>query len=159
MIYLLLSFTLGIFVVIMPILNSRYTTVIGTYKVSFNNYFYALITTIIISLVALYLQTESISQTLNELTTLYDVPLHYYIGGVLGAIIILLFNYFALHIQAFYIVILPLLGQMLMGFILDYIISQDFSPRKLLGFSIVCLGLVIYSGKTKLVNEKKAVTA
>lgn len=151
MIYIVLTFILGIFVVIMPVLNSRYSTVIGTYKVSFNNYFYALLMTLLISFMILFINTQSVSEIFRELTTLYQVPLYYYIGGVLGIIIILLFNYFALHIPAFYIVILPLLGQMLMGFILDYIISQDISLQKIVGFVIVCLGLVIYSG-----NQKKS---
>lgn len=156
--YIAIVFITGCFIAIMPILNGKFAGEIGTYKVSFNNYLFGFIMTVLFSLFV-FMNSGHFIASLNEnLLSTSGVPLHYYIGGLLGIAILLCFNFIAQHIPAFYVVIIPLVGQMLMGFVIDALKGQQLSYKNIAGVLLVIIGLMIYSRKTNTAskaNQKK----
>lgn len=145
MIYLI-PCLIGSFVVISPILNGRNAVRLGTLSASFYNYFSA--TFFAVSFSLLFMSTSG-DQDMQILKHLASMPPWAFLGGIIGAFVILLMNYFTVRIEAFYIVILPFLGQMLMGVVLDSIIGNSLSLRQILGIVVLLVGLVIVAIKKR----------
>lgn len=142
---------LGVLFIVAPILNGRNALSLGTFKASFFNYLSATLTAFIFLI--LFSNLESFKQ-------LPTIPPHYFLGGLIGCVIILLLNYFTTKIKAFYIVILPFMGQMTMGLILDYMIMGSFETKRILGLIIICFGLYLQSEKKEvklITSEDKSV--
>ncbi|MBF4695414.1 DMT family transporter [Fusibacter ferrireducens] len=137
---------LGVLFILAPILNGRNALALGTFKASFFNYLSATLTALICLM--LFSNLEYFKQ-------LPTIPPHYFLGGVIGCFVILLLNYFTTKIKAFYIVILPFMGQMTLGIILDYMFIGNFEIKSILGLSIICFGLYLQSEK----KEVKLITS
>lgn len=134
-IYLLAIF-IGFLVTVTPIMNGRNSLVLGTIKTSFYHYFFALVTGMILMLI------------LSPMVTgieLDNISIKYFMGGILGLSIIVMMNYYAVRIKAIHIAILPFLGQMTMGFFLDYLLFGNLDLKTILGMTVVILGLFIQS--------------
>ncbi|MDH8677647.1 DMT family transporter [Fusibacter bizertensis] len=141
----LFAISLGVLVTVVPIINGENTKQLGTFRVSLFHYFSAFIVGIMFYLV------------LNSSTPVYQlgqVPWHYYLGGVLGLSVILLMNYYSSRITALHISILPFLGQMTMGLILDYFLFNQLNFKTIIGLVIVLTGLYIQSSPTPLKVSK-----
>lgn len=139
-----LAVLIGVLVTVVPIMNGKNTQVLGTIRVSFFHYFAASIT----GVVFLWL-----TASLGEVTMLPDVPIHYFIGGLLGLSVILLMNYYSVRIKALHVAILPFLGQMTMGLALDYFLFDKLNVKTVIGLVIVLFGLYIQSEQKKKVVE------
>lgn len=70
-----------------------------------------------------------------------NVPIFYYIGGIIGIIVNFIFNKAIPNVSSVYLVILRFIGQLLMGCIIDYFYFHLFSLGKLLGLIFFGLGL------------------
>jgi len=141
----LMAMSIGILVTIVPIMNGANTKVLGTLKVSFYHYFAAFITGLF------FLFATASFQSFWKIS---NVPLYYFLGGILGLFVILLMNYYTVRIKALHIAILPFLGQMTMGLILDYFLFDKFDLKTIMGLSVVLLGLLV-QGEQK--TNKQAV--
>jgi len=62
-------------------------------------------------------------------------------------------NYYAVRITAFHIAVLPFLGQMSMGLLLDYIIYNQFEFKTLIGLFIVLFGLTLQLSSTTVLTD------
>jgi uncharacterized membrane protein YdcZ (DUF606 family) len=69
------------------------------------------------------------------------------IGGVLGCVVLLLLNHIAPKIKAFHIVLLPFLGQMSMGMVLDFYTAGIFDVRRVFGLFLIAAGLLLQHRK------------
>lgn len=134
----LLAMSIGVLVTVTPIMNGTNTTVLGTFRVSFIHYLVATLTGLVFLL---------FSGPAASVQKLPDVPLYYYLGGILGLSVILLMNYYAVRIKAIHIAILPFLGQMTMGLILDAFLFDTFNIKVLIGLAIVLIGLKVQASK------------
>ncbi len=134
-IYLLAIF-IGFLVTVTPIMNGRNSLVLGTIKTTFYHYFFALVTGIIL----MFLLSPILSGIEID-----NISLKYFMGGILGLSIIVMMNYYAVRIKAIHIAIIPFLGQMTMGFFLDYLLFGDLDLKTIFGMSVVLLGLFIQS--------------
>lgn len=132
----LMAITIGVLVTVVPIMNGANTQILGTLKVSFYHYVSAFLT----GLVAWFLYDHSLT-----VSGLSGVPIQYYFGGILGLSVILLMNHYAIRIKAIHVAILPFLGQMVMGLLLDYWLFQIFNVKMIIGLLIVLCGLYIQS--------------
>lgn len=132
----MMAIAIGILVTVVPIINGTNTQLLGTLKVSFYHYFSAFIT----GLAAWFIYDQTL-----QVSGLLQVPIHYYLGGVLGLSVILLMNYYAVRIKALHVAILPFLGQMLMGVLLDYFLFERFNMKIILGLLVVLMGLYVQS--------------
>ncbi len=128
---------IGTLVIVAPMMNGQNALVYGSIKASWYNYLSA-------SLSAVFLWFL-LDGRLTFMGNLNTIPPYYFLGGLIGCITLMLFNYFTVRIRAFYIVILPFLGQMTMGLILDAALSGIFDPKRILGMFIICLGLYLQS--------------
>ncbi len=137
---------LGVLFIVAPILNGRNALSLGTFRASFFNYLSATLTAFIFLI---------LFSDLDAFKKLPTMPPYYFLGGLIGCIVILLLNYFTTKIKAFYIVILPFMGQMTMGLILDYMILGSFEPKRILGLLIICFGLYLQNKK----KEVKLITS
>lgn len=70
-----------------------------------------------------------------------NVPIFYYIGGIIGIIVNFIFNKAIPKVSSVYLVILRFIGQLLIGCIIDYFYFHLFSLGKLLGLIFFGLGL------------------
>jgi uncharacterized membrane protein YdcZ (DUF606 family) len=132
----LLAISIGLLVTISPILNGRNSLVLGTFKTSFYHYFFAFVFGVVFMLL-------TFSQTSKA--QLGQIPPHYFLGGLLGLSVILMMNHYAVRIKAMHIAILPFLGQMTMGFVLDYFLLGLLELKVIIGMIVVLVGLYIQS--------------
>lgn len=76
-----------------------------------------------------------------------DIPPWALTGGLLGIMVILLSNHALPRITAFEMTILVFIGQMLTGLGIDYLNGDALDPLQIVGYLIVLLGLVVFSGR------------
>jgi len=65
-----------------------------------------------------------------------------YLGGVIGAAVIVINNFVAARIAAFYLALAIFIGQVLTGVLIDTVLTGAFSVRIFLGATLVASGLV-----------------
>ncbi len=70
-------------------------------------------------------------------------PFHIYLGGGLGAVIVLMSNYIIGRISSFYMTLTLFVGQVAAGQLLDTLLTRAFSVRSLMGGALVLGGLLL----------------
>ncbi|PGZ06056.1 hypothetical protein COE30_22275 [Bacillus cereus] len=73
--------------------------------------------------------------------TLQKIPFVVYLGGLVGVIVISLSNYITPKISAFYLTLLIFIGQLFMGTIIDFFMTNELSIGKIIGGILVLIGL------------------
>ncbi len=143
--YYLYAFLIGALVILSPIINGQNAAKLGTLRGSFYNYLFASLAAV---LLALYFSNDVSANGFSEgLSQLSQVPLTHFLGGFIGCAVILIMNAFTVKIKAFYIVILPFLGQLLMGLAIDQVVGKDFTLKQLMGLCIILVGLFLSTRK------------
>ena len=135
MIYLFLSFLTGIIIVLNMMLNGKLAERIGMLNGVIINYLMATISSIILCTIMI--------TSLSAYSTIREVPLPYFLGGLIGVLTTFLFNIIVPKIPAVYIVILRFIGQMLTSAIIDYVYLDIFSKGKIIGGVLFLIGLII----------------
>ncbi len=83
----------------------------------------------------------------NEALSIYgnyrDVPLLGYIGGILGVTVVMLSSYVINKISVIAATMLIYIGQLSMGFLIDYLRGVSLPPLKLLGFAFIIVGIYV----------------
>lgn len=130
----ILAISIGVFVTVTPIMNGANTKVLGTFRVSFIHYFSATLAGLVFLI---------FTSPIASIQKLPEMPLYYYLGGILGLSVILLMNYYSVRIKAIHIAILPFLGQMTMGLIIDAFLFDTFDIKTVIGLIIVLYGLKV----------------
>ena len=144
--YSILSIIAGATVVLGRILNAKLAEKIGTVQATVINY----VVGIFFSIIFLVLLNRGLSFTAPS----HSIPLWAYFGGVLGVAIIMISNYTTPRVPAFYLTLLVFLGQLAVGILIDWLVSKDFSPYKLVGSLFVIAGFTY----NLLLDKKKAKT-
>lgn len=147
--YSILSIIAGATVVLGRILNAKLAEKIGTVQATVINY----VVGIFFSIIFLVLINKGLSFTAPS----HSIPLWAYFGGVLGVAIIMISNYTTPRVPAFYLTLLVFLGQLAVGILIDWLVSKDFSPYKLVGSLFVVAGftynLLLDKKNVKTVKE------
>lgn len=134
MLYILLAILSGVSVVLSRIVNFKLAEEIGTFQGTFFNYLTGFIT----SLIFFFLTKDYINiNNLNELS----IPFYAYLGGTIGILVVLLFNYITPKVSSFSLSLLVFIGQLSIGIIIDYFSSNIISIGKILGGLLILLGL------------------
>jgi uncharacterized membrane protein YdcZ (DUF606 family) len=128
---------MGVIVVITPVLNGQLTLKTSTYKTAHLSFMVGAVSATLILIVF----GSSLFGT-NFLTAIDPI---YYTSIVFGIFLILLMNYYASRLPAFLIVIIPFVGQTVMGVFVDYYLIDKFSLKKLIGAGVILVGLYINS--------------
>ena len=135
--YLISAFLTGILVLMTMILNSRIAICRGTFYATRANYLTGLATVALICIVTGY--------EFEPLTTSFDSihPIHWFGGGVTGALVVAGIGYVVPKIPTLYSTILIFLGQIMTSLFIDYFLTQFFSLQMFAGSILVFLGFVM----------------
>ncbi|WP_141558070.1 DMT family transporter, partial [Bacillus cereus] len=106
----------------------------GNLEGTFFNY----ITGLFFSMIFLIFSSDSIYISSH---TLQKIPFVVYLGGLVGVIVISLSNYITPKISAFYLTLLIFIGQLFMGTIIDFFMTNELSIGKIIGGILVLIGL------------------
>lgn len=135
LIALIVSFLSGVAIVIARTINARLALATSVVKSSFYNYVTGLTVSALILLVmggwAALGQKVEFSQWWM------------YLGGVVGAFIIILSNITVAKIPSFYMTLLLFIGQVTAGIILDMVLTGVLTPGHLIGGVLAAAGLAI----------------
>jgi bacterial/archaeal transporter family-2 protein len=131
MLYILLAILSGVSVVLSRIVNFKLAEEIGTFQGTFFNYLTGFIT----SLIFFFLTKDYIN--ISELS----IPFYAYLGGTIGILVVLMFNYITPKVSSFSLSLLVFIGQLSIGIIIDYFSNNTISIGKILGGLLILLGL------------------
>ena len=151
MIYIFLSFLIGVTIVVNMMLNGKLAQSEGMINGVFVNYFMAVVSSIILCAVML--------KAMPSYSDISNIPLPYFLGGFIGVLTTYLFNLIVPKVPAVYIVILRFIGQLLTSAIIDYIYLDIFSKGKVIGGILFLIGLIINAkADSKYAQEKPGLT-
>jgi len=131
-----LSFAAGVNIVLSRTFNAKLSAVTSVRVSTFYNYIVGLVISI-----PVFLILGRNEMVLTEFA--FSPSWHIYLGGVLGVCVVLISNITVVKISAFYLTLLIFIGQVFSGILIDVIISQELSPRILIGGVLVAVGLSV----------------
>jgi bacterial/archaeal transporter family-2 protein len=135
----MLALLAGVSIVISRSINALLAEKIGTLSGSFFNYATGLIASVV------FLLLFGLS-TLSSVSLLQDSGnMILLLGGVIGVINIILLNRIVSLIPPLQLTLIVFTAQLASGMLLDYFLLDLFSIRKLIGCSIVIIGLLIHT--------------
>ena len=148
---MLLSFGAGVTTVLARMINGRLATRIGDYAGSLVN---LLVGTPAAILCLLLLGRGEWSM----LTNFTWAPWWTFIGGVLGAFVVLLNNMIVLKVPALQLTLLSFVGQVFAGFLFDLLLQRGYSLRTLVGGLLIAAGVCLNLLLEQLQKKKETAT-
>lgn len=133
MIYIL-PFLIGFSIVFASIVNGQVAERVGMVKGIQMNYLIGSVSALVLTLITGFTSTNSIH--------FESMPLVFMIGSFFGIGVLFFMNQIIAHISAFYIVLLPFVGQMLVSGGIDYFYLNILSKGKIIGAMLILLGIV-----------------
>lgn len=128
----LYAVTSGVTVVLSRSINTQLSEKIGAMHGALVNHVVGLIVSI---LILFFVNIETVPFTLNN-------PLMYF-GGVLGVVVVYLSNIVVPKVSSFNLTILSFVGQVLMGLVLDLMLTQTYSVPTLKAALIIATGILL----------------
>ncbi len=147
MIYIILSFLIGITIVINLMLNGRLAEREGMINGVVIYYLTAVLSSVLLCAVMI--------KSVPSYSAIRAIPLPYFLGGFIGVLTTYLFNVIVPKVPAVYVVILRFIGQMLTSAVIDYIYLNIFSGGKVIGGVLFLIGLIV-NAKADKRNERKS---
>lgn len=136
MIYLILAFLSGCFVIVSMVLNSRLANRIGVFQGTLVNYIVGLIgATIVLFFAGDGFQIGHIDFS--------AIPLWAYVGGAIGVFIVAISNVVIPKIPTIYSALLMFVGQLFTAMVIDYFIGNPVTLGKVVGGMFIIAGLII----------------
>ena len=146
MIYLLLSFMIGTLIVVNMILNAGISQRIGMLNGLLVHYLGAAATSVLLCF--------AMQSSVPAFSTIRNIPLIYFIGGVIGVVTTYLFNIIIPNVNAFYVVLLRFIGQLSASAMIDYFYLHLFSMGKIAGALLFLLGLFINANVDRRLEQE-----
>lgn len=135
MLFIILSFFIGITIVTNMMLNGKLAQREGMINGVIINYLMAVLSSVLLCAIMI--------NSMPSYSTIRAVPPVYFLGGFIGVLTTYLFNVIVPKVPAVYVVILRFIGQILTSAIIDYIYLDIFSRGKVIGGVLFLIGLVI----------------
>ncbi len=142
--YYILAFIAGTLTIISMVTNSTLASYVGTAQSTFVNF----ITGLLVSLVMFFFFN-------NQSLTFINFPLWALLGGFLAVFIVIITNLVIPKIPAIYTSLLIFVGQLLTGIIIDFLVNHSVNSNKIIGVSIIVLGLFFNFMIDKKDNKKE----
>ncbi len=133
MLYILPVF-IGFLIVFSAIVNGRLAENVGKTKSIQMNFLIGSITALVM--------TIAFGVGSTEVPNLEAVPIIFLVGSVFALGVLFLMNTIVPRISAFYIVLLPFVGQMLVSGCIDYFYLNYLSKGKIIGAVLILMGIV-----------------
>jgi uncharacterized membrane protein YdcZ (DUF606 family) len=134
--YYILAFIMGVMFIVTPIANGNNAMKIGNLGASFYNYLMATITALFILL--FFIIGKSMPFFQEDITFTSGL-----IAGVLGCAVVFSLNHVAPKMKAFYLLLFPFTGQMVMGMFIDYFTLDIFDIKRIVGLLFIVVGLLL----------------
>jgi len=150
MIYIILSFIAGIMVILSMITNSQLSKRIGVLEASFVNYVVGLSFALIVFVVTKGYNTLSLSK-------FYGIPMWAYLGGALGVIVVSISSVIIPKIPTIYSTLLIFTGQLFFGILLDFYRDGLISKGKMIGGSLILIGMLYNFYVDKISAQAKTI--
>lgn len=132
----LFSFAAGITIVLSRTVNGRLSDHTNALQGSFLNHLAGLPATVAI---ALLFERSNLAASIHT----FSPRIWIYLGGVLGVMVVLLFNMVVMKVSAFRITLLSFVGQVFTGILIDLFTKGSYSFNTFLGGLLVSAGIVI----------------
>lgn len=132
--YITLAILTGVSIVLSRIINYVLADKIGLLQGTFFNYLVGFLGSFVLLLVS------GDTMKLFSLSS-FQGSWWAYLGGLVGIVTISLSSFLSSKISAFYLTLILFIGQLFAGMLLDYIASGVFSINKVLGGTLVIIGL------------------
>lgn len=147
--YVLASILAGVSVVITRIFNARIAEESGTIESTYINYLTGLVGAII------FFAFSKEYFDLNHVNY-GSIPIWAYFGGAVGVIVVVLSNFATPKVSSFSLSLIIFFGQLAIGIVIDFISYGEVSIGKLIGGSLILIGL-LYNMKIEkdIANEKE----
>lgn len=133
MIYIL-PFLIGFSIVFASIVNGQVAKRVGMIKGIQLNYLVGSVSALILTAITGIASNNSINFS--------SIPLIFMIGSFFGIGVLFFMNQIVSHISAFYIVLLPFVGQMLVSGGIDYFYLDILSKGKIIGAMLILIGIL-----------------
>jgi transporter family-2 protein len=131
-----MSFAAGCMVVVTRTLSARFATLTSINISTFFNYVFGLSCAFLVLLLLGVNEPAVLSVGISP-------NIYIYLGGIIGACLVLACNILVMKVPAFYLSVLMFIGQVFAGIIIDAIIAQSFSAKLLTGGLLVAAGLCV----------------
>lgn len=141
------SFGAGITVVLSRTVNARLAEKTGDLKGSFINHLTGLPVTILAALL--------LAGPISLKTALSSTPVWVYCGGMIGVIVVLLFNTTVPRLSAYRLTLFTFIGQLFTGILIDCLLGKHYSSASFSGGLIIAGGVVINLLLEKYVHHQK----
>ena len=135
----IVSFIAGVNIVLSRTFNAKLADASSVHVSTFYNYFVGLLVSIPVFLILGRGEMGFASFTALHFSSDWYI----YLGGLLGVCVVLMGNVVAVKISAFYLTLLIFVGQVFSGVLIDIVISQELSPRNVVGGLLVAAGLSV----------------
>ena len=150
--YIILAITTGALVILSIIANAHLGTRIGIRQGALVNYLVGLLVTTIL------LVFTSGFGTVIELDY-GKLPKYVFLGGVVGVGIVVLMNIVVPKIPTIYTTLLTFIGQIVAGIAIDFITINSLSISKVIGGSLIVMGMAYnsYVDKSDAFKDKEGI--
>lgn len=135
MINVLLAVLAGASIVVARIINANLANRIGLFQGTFFNYIVGLA----LSFLFLLISKESMFLSSSQLSSIPSIA---YLGGIVGVMVVGMSSFINHKISAFYLTLIIFIGQLFSGIIIDYYTLGTLSLGKIIGGTLVVLGLL-----------------
>lgn len=145
--YYLMAFLIGGIIIFQMMMNSILSCRLGKVNGIFYNFFTA---TILMGIFYIFNRTnfkEGLEQAFNGQMWMFA-------GGFLGILILSMCNYAIPRMTAVYATLFIMVGQLVTGNIMEYIMTGNISMKKILGCIFILTGVVYDIGVKKMKNSK-----
>lgn len=132
--YYLFPFFVGFLIVFSAIVNGQLAAKIGTTRSMQMNYLIGSFTALIVTL--------SLGRSAIDVLAVKTLPYVFLLGSLFGLGVLFFMNTIVPKISAFYIVLLPFVGQMLVSGCIDYFYLNYLSKGKIIGALLILVGIV-----------------
>lgn len=142
MIYIILAIIGGCLTILSMIVNSSLAGKIGVLQSTFINYTVGLFIALILTIF-----TGSLNNF--QVNSLNSIPFLAFLGGFIGVMVVAASNIIIPKIPIIYSTVLIFVGQIFTGIIIDYIMEGSISKGKIIGGTLIILGMMYNSSIDK----------
>jgi len=133
--YYIVAFLIGGITIFQMMMNSTLSYTVGKINGIFYNYFIA-----VVFMVIFFIFNKTKFE--EGIYSMNGSSLWLYVGGLIGIIVLLLCNYAIPKIPAIYTTGLIMVGQLVTGNIIEYIMTGNISMKKILGCTLILAGVM-----------------
>lgn len=148
-----LALIAGALIIICISINGQLANKVGLIQAGMTNFFVGLISSIVYVFIVSGFSFGNLSIFEK------NIPVYYFLGGLIGSLIMVLNSLVIRKLSAVYVTILVFLGQLATGMVIDYSKFRMLSMGKIIGGILIIVGLYCYIKGDRKQQEPQDVLA